>query len=180
MAKRTVAGSSSAAALENRSETRLVSTATNIGIAVIVLLFVLARQVQKRSVREDGRPVFLLVLLVVGVVEFVQFVKVHPVHATGITMLAASLVVAAAFGVLRARTVRLWREDGVLYRQGNAVTIVLWLVAIGVHFGADVLIDRTGAATGLASASLLLYIAVSFGVQRLVVQSRASSMSRVG
>lgn len=156
-----------------------MNNVTNIGIAVLVLAFVLARQLQKRSVREDSRPVVLLILVVLGVIELGQFVKAHPVNATGVAMLAASLVVAAVFGVIRARTIRLWREDGVLYRQGNALTVVLWLVAIGVHFGADVLIDDSGAAKGLSSAALLLYIAVSFGVQRVVVQSRASGMSRV-
>jgi len=151
---------------------------TSVVIAVLVLGFVLVRQVQKRSVKEDGKPVLLLVLLAVGLVDFVQFVKGHPVNGTGIAMLVASLVAAGAFGAIRGYTIRLWREDGVLYRQGNALTVVLWLVAIGVHFGADVLIDHSGSATGLATTALLLYIAVTFGVQRLVVRSRAVAMSR--
>ena len=141
-------------------------------------MIILFRQVQKRSVREDSRPILLLVLLVVGIVELVQFVQGHPVNATGITMLLASLVAAGVFGAVRAYTVRLWRENGTLYRQGNLVTVLLWLVAIGVHFGADVLIDHSGSAKGLSSVSLMLYIAVSFGVQRFVVQARAAAMAR--
>lgn len=156
-----------------------MNNTVSIAIAVLVLLFVLARQVQKRTVREDSRPILLLVLLVVGVIELVQFADHHPISGTAITMLIASLVLAAAFGAVRAYTVRLWREDGVLYRQGNVVTVLLWLVSIGVHFGADVLIDGGGAAKGLASTTLLLYIAISFGVQRVVVQSRARSMPSV-
>jgi hypothetical protein len=161
----------------------MVDTVTNnlssIVISVLVLLWVLARQVQKRSVKEDSRPVFLLVLLAIGIVELADFIKDHPVNSTGITMLVASLVAAAGFGAIRAYTVRLWREDGILYRQGNAITVLLWLVAIGVHFGADVLIDHSGSAKGLSSTALLLYIGVSFGVQRLVVQSRAATVARV-
>ena len=156
----------------------MTNNLTSIVIAVLVLGFVLVRQVQKRSVNEDSKPVLLLVLLSVGLVDFVQFVKGHPVNGTGIAMLVASLVAAGAFGAIRGYTIRLWREDGVLYRQGNALTVVLWLVAIGVHFGADVLIDHSGSATGLATTALLLYIAVTFGVQRLVVRSRAVAMSR--
>jgi hypothetical protein len=151
---------------------------TSIVIAVLVLGFVLVRQVQKRSIKEDSKPVLLLILLAVGLVDFVQFVQAHPVNGTGIAMLVASLVAAGVFGAIRAYTIRLWREDGVLYRQGNALTILLWLVAIGVHFGADVLIDHSGSAKGLATTALLLYIAVTFGVQRLVVRSRAVAMSR--
>lgn len=150
---------------------------TNVGIGVLVLLFILFRQVQPRAVREDSRPTLLIVLGVVGIVDLGSFVKANPVNATGIAMLAASLVAAAVFGVARAYTVRLWRDGGVLYRQGNWLTVVLWLVAIGVHFGADVLVDHSGSAKGLASAAITLYIAVSFGVQRLVVGSRARSLA---
>jgi hypothetical protein len=148
-------------------------------ISVVVLLFVIVRQVAKRPVKEDARPVVLLVLVLVGIYELVKFLSDHPVTATAVTMLAASLVLAAGFGALRAYTVRLWRDNGVLYRQGNAVTVVLWLIAIGVHFGADVLIEGGvhSPTSGLASAALLLYIAISFGVQRLVVMSRARTMA---
>jgi hypothetical protein len=123
--------------------------------------------------------VFLLILFVLGVYTLGTFIHAHPVNATGILMLVASLVAAAVFGVLRAYTVRLWREGGVLYRQGNLLTALLWLVAIGVHFGADVLVDHSGSAKGLSSAAITLYIAVSFGVQWFVVRSRARPMAAV-
>jgi hypothetical protein len=149
----------------------------SIVIGVAVLLLLLARQVQKRSVKEDSRPTLFLILAVIGVIDLVQFLGSHPFNGTAVAMIVASLVLAAGFGALRAYTVRLWREDGVLYRQGTAVTLLLWLVAIGVHFGADVLIDGTGSVKGLASAALLLYIAVSLGVQRMVVGSRARAVA---
>lgn len=155
-----------------------MNTTTSIVIGVLVLGLILFRQIQKRSVKEDSRPVLLLVLLVIGLVELVQFIQAHPVNGTGIAMLLASLVAAGIFGAIRAYTVRLWRENGTLYRQGNALTVLLWLIAIGVHFGADVLIDHSGSAKGLATTALTLYIAVSFGVQRIVVQARAAAMNR--
>ncbi|HEX4721286.1 MAG TPA: hypothetical protein VH333_02140 [Pseudonocardiaceae bacterium] len=155
-----------------------MNTATSIAIGVLVLGLILFRQVQKRSVKEDSKPVLLLVLLAIGLVELVQFIQGHPVNGTGIAMLLASLVAAGIFGAIRAYTVRLWCENGTLYRQGNALTVLLWLIAIGVHFGADVLIDRSGSAKGLATTALILYIAVSFGVQRTVVRTRAAAMNR--
>jgi hypothetical protein len=154
-----------------------VNTVTDIAIGIAVLGLILFRQVRKQPVRED-RALLFGILLVVGVVELVRFVQSHPVNGTGIGMLLASLIVAAVFGAIRAYTVRLWRENGTLYRQGNLLTVLLWLVAIGAHFGADVLIDHSGSAPGLASTALTLYVAVSFGVQRLVVQARAAAMAR--
>lgn len=145
-----------------------------IGVAVVILL--LARQVQKRSVREDSRPLIFLVLAVVGLVEAGQFVKTHPVGSQAVLLAVASLVVAAIFGVIRAYTMRLWRESGQLFRQGNVLTIVLWLVAIGIHFGIDALIDSS--AKGLSTSTLLLYLAVTLGVQQMVVRYRAAQLSR--
>lgn len=149
----------------------------SIVVAAVVLVLVLTRQVQKRSIKEDSRPTLLLILVVLGVIDLVRFVSAHPANGTAVAMIVASLVLAAGFGALRAYTVRLWREGGVLYRQGTVVTVLLWLVAIGVHFGADVLIDGTGAAKGLASAALLLYLAVTLGVQRFVVGTRVRAMA---
>ena len=150
---------------------------TEIVIGVAVVLLLLARQVQKRSVKEDSRPVIFLVLAVVGLVEAGQFLKSHPVGSEAILLTVASLVLAAVFGVIRAYTMRLWREEGQLFRQGNVLTIVLWLVAIGLHIGGDTLIDSS--AKGLSTTTLLLYLAVSLGVQQVVVRYRAAQLSRV-
>lgn len=145
-----------------------------IGAAVVILLLV--RQVQKRSVREDSRPLIFLVLGVVGLFEAAQYVKAHPVNSEAILLSVASLLIAAVFGVIRAYTVRLWREEGQLFRQGNMLTVLLWIVAIAIHLGGDTLID--GAAKGLSTTTLLLYLAVTLGVQQMVVRYRATQLSR--
>jgi hypothetical protein len=141
------------------------------------VLWILVRQVQKRSVKEDSRPIAYLVLAVVGVVEVADFVKSHPVNSEAILLTVASLAIAAVFGLIRAYTVRLWREDGQLFRQGNAVTIALWIVGIGIHFGGDALIDSS--AKGLSTTTIMLYLAISLGVQQVVVKARAGQLSRV-
>lgn len=146
-----------------------------IGVAVVILL--LARQVQKRSVKEDSRPLIFLILAVVGLFEAGQYIKAHPVNSEAILLSVASLVLAAVFGVIRAYTVRLWREDGQLFRQGNVLTVLLWIIAIGIHLGGDMLID--GAAKGLSTSTLLLYLAITLGVQQTVVRYRAGQLARV-
>ena len=150
---------------------------TEIVIGAAVVLLLLARQVQKRSVKEDSRPLIFLILAVVGVFEAGQFIKAHPVGSEAILLTVASLALAAVFGVIRAFTVHLWRENGQLFRQGNVLTIVLWLVSIGIHFGGDTLIDSS--AKGLSTSTLLLYLAVTLGVQQVVVRYRATQLSRV-
>ncbi len=151
-----------------------MGSSANIVIGLVVLAWLLWRQTQRRPVREDRKPTVLLILLVLGVVALGAYFKQEPATGLAIALLVGSLVLAAGFGVVRGYTVRLWDQDGQLFRQGTWLTILLWLVAIGSHVGLDALID--GGAKGLGSASILLYLAVSLGAQRLVVQSRATRL----
>ncbi len=150
--------------------------AVNIVIGLAVLAWLLARQIQARLVREDRKPTVLLILLVLGVVQVSTFFTSAPSNSGVVLLLAASLVLAGIFGVVRGYTVRLWRAEGQLWRQGTWLTITLWLVAIGSHVGLDFLLEDAGAAKGLSGASILLYLAVSLGAQRLIVQSRANNV----
>lgn len=151
-----------------------MGSSENIVIGLVVLAWVLWRQVQRRLVRADRKPTVLLILLVLGVVAVGAYVKKEPVTGLAIVLLAGSLVLAAGFGVVRGYTVRVWEQDGQRWRQGTWLTVLLWLVAVGSHIGIDALIDS--GAKGLGSASILLYLAVSLGAQRLVVQSRATRL----
>ncbi len=141
-------------------------------IALLVLGWLLWRQLQVRELRHDRGYLLPLALVAIGVLQIVDYDRDHPLAGAGIALLALSIVVAAAFSIVRATTVRVWLHDGRLLRQGTAMTIVLWLVAIAVHLGGDHLIaphdaDRIG------SVSLLLYLGVSLAVQRFALGERA-------
>jgi hypothetical protein len=82
-------------------------------------------------------------------------------------------VLALVFGVLRALTTRIWQQDGSAWSQGNWLTAVLWIAALGAHLGYDALLDHHHGTAGLGEATVLLYLAVSLGAQRLVVMQRA-------
>ena len=151
-----------------------MNTSVNIVVGLAVLALLLWRQTRKRSVREDRRPVVLVVLLVLGVLQLSSYLKLVPASASVIALLAATLLLGAGFGVVRAWSVRIWREDGQLWRQGNWLTAVLWLAGFAVHIGLDAVFD--GVAHGLGAGSILLYLAISLGAQRLFVQSRANRL----
>jgi len=94
------------------------------------------------------------------------------------TLLAASLMVGAVLGVMRGASVRIWRRDGVLVRQGGAVTVALWVAGLGVHVLVDVVIhgvDRSAA--GIGTDAILLYLAVALAAQRLVTLTRAQHLA---
>ena len=152
-----------------------------IGVAVLALL--IARQLTVRWLRESYR--LLILLAVIGVIEFATYLRGHPHDDGGITAaVVGSLVIAAVMGGLRALTVRVWRgEDGQLLRQGNWLTALLWIVALGAHLGYDYLVagNSTGSNGGnVGDATLLLYLAVSLAVQRFIMLGRAARLEAAG
>jgi hypothetical protein len=140
-----------------------------IGLAVLALL--VYRQLQVRPVRANFR--LPLILAVIGMIQLTQFLK-HDHHTgTVFAALAGSLVLAAIFGAIRAMTVRVWIQAGQALRQGTWITAVLWVVSLGVHLGYDYLVDGKGAQSGLGTASLTLYFAITYTIQRFILQAKA-------
>ncbi len=73
-------------------------------------------------------------------------------------------------------------QGGQAWSQGSLITAALWAVALGAHLGYDYLIGQHKDIGDIASVTILLYLAVSLAVQRLIVASRAERLSsaRVG
>jgi hypothetical protein len=132
-----------------------------------------------------------VILVVVGLFEFAafllgggqqlaQFLKGQRSLTTihdGSTVVAAvigSLVIAALCAAARAPAFRLWWQDGQYLRKGIAVTLVLWIASLAAHLVYDDLISHSSALNGLGNATILLYFAVSLGIQRMFLAARAS------
>ncbi len=112
----------------------------SIVIGLAVLAWLLWRQLQVRELRHDRGYLLPLGICAIGVLQIVDYDREHRLAGAALALLALSIVVAAIFSVIRATTVRVWLHDGRLLRQGTALTIVLWLVAIAIHLGGDHLI----------------------------------------
>ncbi|MGV4983702.1 hypothetical protein ACVB8X_38230 [Streptomyces sp. NRAIS4] len=94
-----------------------------------------------------------------------------------VVLLVASLAVAAVFGAVRARTVRVWREpQGEVLRKGTVATTGLWLASVAVHTGLAVWIDQAAGTGFLGTASLYAYLAMGLGTQNLLVRRRATAL----
>ena len=159
------------------------AAAANIAIGVLVLAFVLYRQLTTQRLRENYR--LPLILAIVGIIQFVSFLKGHPHDDGGIAAaVAGSLVIAGAFGAVRALTVRVWRQDAVLVRKGSWVTAVLWVISFAAHLGYDYLVaghvtsGKDGGNVG--DATVLLYLVVTLTVQRYLLMARAARQESTG
>jgi hypothetical protein len=148
-----------------------------VGVAVVALLIyrqLIARPVNASTLR------LLVILGVVGLLQTVQFLEQNHSGALTYELIAGSLVLAATFGALRAATVRIWIASGQAWSRGNWLTACLWLAAVAAHLGYDALVAHGPGNRGLGSATVVLYLAISLGFQRVIVQQRARRLQPGG
>jgi len=152
---------------------------TEIIVGVAALGLLIYRNLRARPVSANSQRV-VLILALVGLLLTVQFLRQY--HATSQTYaaLGGSLALAAAFGAVRAWTVRLWFRDGQAWMQGNWLTAVLWVLALAAHLGYDATVARGHGNDNVGTATAVLYLAVSLGIQRAVVQLRVQRMQPAG
>jgi hypothetical protein len=148
--------------------------AVDLLLGILVFGYIIVRQIRARPVRSFN-PRVPLILGVIGVVELESFVKTDHDKAALVATLAGSLVLAAVMGGIRASSVRIWSEGGVAWSRGTWITIALWVVSLASHLAYDYLLAGKDE-RGLGSASILLYLAVTFAVQRLIVHYRAQRL----
>ena len=147
-----------------------------IGVAVVALL--VARQMRARPVREGSATRISVILGIIGIVELTDATRGHAVGGGPVTWIVASLVIGGALGAARAFSTKIWRvQDGSAMSQGTVVTAVLWAISLGAHLAMEVGIDHSTKIAGLGASSLLLYLAVTLGVQREVLRRRAGMSS---
>lgn len=149
----------------------VASTFVGLATGLVVLAVVVLRQLQKRRFR--GGLVLPVALAVFGAASLGSYAGAHPLGSGKVAVLVVLLALdAVGLGALRAYTVRLWAdEDGVLWRQGSRLTLVLWVLGVGAHVVGD-------GAAGVGSSSALLYLGLTLAVQRLVLGARARALPR--
>ncbi|MHB1583919.1 MAG: hypothetical protein ACYCU7_04700 [Acidimicrobiales bacterium] len=147
---------------------------TALVVDALILAWFLYRQRKVRRVPARLGLRIPLLLAAIGVVEVADFSRQYPLRPAVVGILVLTLAVAAVgLGAVRALTVRLWAADGIVLRQGTWLTIALWLVSLGTHLAAAAWIGALKGPGGLPSASLLLFLGLTYGVQRAVVHRRA-------
>ncbi|MFB6535480.1 hypothetical protein ACFCY8_19050 [Streptomyces noursei] len=148
-------------------------TTTNLAVTAVVLLWLVARQLVERPLRERS-PVGL-VLLTLGAVQTGWYVTAHPLSWRDGALVVASLAVGVLLAAVRAFTVRLSVRGDRIVRRGTPLTAALWVVGLGQHF----LID-TGVAAGLGAVTVLVYFGVVLLAQQLVLIRWAATAGLAG
>jgi hypothetical protein len=147
------------------------TTVVSIVVSVAVAALLVVRQLRAQPVNANFR--LPLILGIIGLIELTNYLQKNHLGTTAIVALVGSLALAAVLGAARAATVHLWMQDGQPWRKGTWLTGVLWVISLAAHFALDYLIDPHSPNGGLGGASILLYVAVTYTLQRLLVQARA-------
>lgn len=135
-------------------------------ISAVILGWLLVKQLSVRPLKE--RSILWVVLILIGLVQTANFMSTVSLGVADVALLLLSIVIGVALAAARAFTTAFWRgEDGLLYRKGNWLTAVLWIVGIGQHL----LIDHFVAA-GFGTASIMVYFGIVIAVQRQVLLLR--------
>jgi hypothetical protein len=142
-------------------------------LGTLILILVLLRQVRVRPVPRVFQPRLPIVIGVIGLFEMFSYAGSHHVSSSAWAWVVGTLLVGAlGVGALRGLSMRVWTGNGWVLRQGNALTMALWLVSLVVHFVGDTAQSHAGAA-GLEGASFLLYLGVTLAAQYYVIHRRA-------
>ena len=156
-----------------------MSVALDAILGLVVLALLIYRQLRSRPVGVSGLRL-IVILVVIGVIQTFQFLDNHHSGAVTYAALGGSLVLAAVFGALRAATVKVWLQGDQAWSKGNWLTAVLWILALAAHLGYDALVTPGRGSSGLGSATIVLYLAVSLGIQRVITQVRANHLQPAG
>ncbi len=143
-------------------------------LEVTLVALLLVRQRRIRPVRPRLALRLPIILGLIGLWQLLDFTNHRHLAASVVAVLLGSLVVGAGLlGALRAATVHIWAQSPFVLRQGTWVTMGLWVVSLALHFAAGWAIAALNGPDQLASASLVLYLGITYGVQTAVVHHRA-------
>jgi hypothetical protein len=144
----------------------------SIFFGVLAVLYILNRQRRVRLVPRLLGLRFPIVLGVVGLIDLVSYTNDHhPSQSAYLWMVATLIVGGVILGAIRALTVKIWTSNSWVLRQGTGITMALWVVSLALHF-----LSGASGAGNLEAASFLLYLAITYGVQRYVVHRRAAPL----
>jgi hypothetical protein len=143
---------------------------------VIVLALLLWRQQVPRPVGPHLRIVGPVVLFVIGMLQLTSYSDHHKVSGGAVVLVFA---LGAALGALRGLAMRISAAGPFLVRRATGTTKALWVVTLLVIVGLA-LVGPGPDPHAVAAATLLSYVAVSLGVQAVVVHRRVLAALHAG
>jgi hypothetical protein len=147
-----------------------VGVALNVALVLALVVFILYRQTIARPLSARGIWVLPAILAIVALIG-ISNVNKGLLSVTAVTYLGIDVVSSLALGALRGCFMRVFERDGVMWRQGNAITVILWIAAIGIRIVLGYFASRAGVGN-VSVAGLELALAAALLGQNAVVALR--------
>jgi len=154
-------------------------------IVLAVLVLVVYRQLTPHAMRDN--PLKLpMILGAIGAYESYGYLSAHPTVPVGdVAGVLVGLTLATLIAYPRAQSVSIYRApDGTWMSRGNIRTLGWWVVAVIAHGAAAIGIpalcgEHVHGLSGLESSTMMIYLALSLGVQFWLMHQRRQSAELV-
>lgn len=154
------------------TSSQLVGILVNVGIYVVLIAFVLYRQMSRLPLSPRR---LVLLPAIIGVFAVQQLSRQSITFDAGtVLFLVVSIAISILAGMWRGTTFRLWTEPGVTMIKGTAITLVSWGVLIAIRIPFALAAHAARYPRGLVISELLLSLAVTFATQNVVIWLRAT------
>ena len=141
-------------------------------VGLVLLVLILIGQARTRPWATDRSSPLPLIVTALGLLIYFGYQSsVGDLSPQQQEYLYVTLVLGAAFGVLRARTLMLWRDPVGLCVRGTPGTLVLWVltvVGMGLYYGSG----------NITYSGFVLYLGITFTAQQVSVIVRGVRASR--
>jgi hypothetical protein len=151
-----------------------VAAAINAALVLALVVFILYRQTIARPVTPRNLWLLPAILIIVAFVAISNVVGHGTLTVTAVTYLGLDVISSLALGAVRGCFMRVFERDSVMWRQGNAITVGLWIAAIGLRIVIGFFASRAGVGN-VSVAGLELALAASLLGQNAVVALRGTN-----
>ena len=144
-----------------------------IAILLALTAYAIFRQTQRHEVVGNQRFKLAIIYGIVGVVVGGFSL---PRNAWEIVILVVSVLMSVVVGLIRGHVTTVWRENGVVYSQGTALSITLFLLLVLGKFGLGTFAYLMHVSDDGGFGEILLMIAIMVAFQAQIIWRRAQQL----
>ncbi|GAA1978216.1 DUF1453 domain-containing protein [Amycolatopsis minnesotensis] len=141
-------------------------------VQIVLIIAAIGYVLLRRFTGEPAEAKRMLVLP--AVLTVIGLTNLDGVTGTALLFLVVTALLSIGLGALRGASVRVYRQDGVVFMRYTWVTLVLWVLNVAVKFGATLLLGvfDKGAASALGNTTMLT-IGLGMLVEGVVALAKA-------
>lgn len=141
-------------------------------VQIVLIIAAIGYVLVRRFLGEPAQAKRMLILP--AVLTVIGFTNLHGIAGSAIVALVVTALLSIGLGALRGASIKVYRQDGVVFMRYTWVTLVLWVLNVAVKVGATLLLGvfDQGAASALGNTTMLT-IGLGMLVEGVVALAKA-------